>query len=47
MEQYPDCIANVVGYWAELRIFGGVVVFERGESGVEVRDATFPDGRDP
>ncbi|KAF2493089.1 hypothetical protein BU16DRAFT_466381 [Lophium mytilinum] len=39
IEQYPDGIANVVGYWAELRIFGGVVVFDRGESGEECKDA--------
>ncbi|KAH7322475.1 hypothetical protein B0I35DRAFT_350840 [Stachybotrys elegans] len=31
-EQYPDGIADVVGYWAESRIFGGVVLFDRHES---------------
>lgn len=36
-EQYPDGVADVAGYWAENWIFGGVVVFSRGESGVEVR----------
>ncbi|KFA52171.1 hypothetical protein S40293_00609 [Stachybotrys chartarum IBT 40293] len=28
-EQYPNGIADVVGYWAEARIFGGVVLFDR------------------
>lgn len=36
-DQYPDGMADVAGYWAEDRIFGGVAVFERGESGSEVR----------
>jgi len=27
--QYPDGLADVVGYWAETRIFGGVVLFDR------------------
>ncbi|KAM0541869.1 hypothetical protein ACHAPJ_013059 [Fusarium lateritium] len=31
-EQYPSGIADVVGYWAEGMIFGGVVVFDRGET---------------
>ncbi|TQW06614.1 hypothetical protein IF2G_06036 [Cordyceps javanica] len=35
-EQYPNGIADVVGYWAEARIFGGVVVFDRGETDTEV-----------
>ncbi|KAK4224907.1 hypothetical protein QBC38DRAFT_283397 [Podospora fimiseda] len=34
-DQYPNDIADIVGYWAEARIFGGVVVFNRGESGNE------------
>lgn len=29
-EQYPDGIADLAGYWAEDRIFGGVVLFGRG-----------------
>lgn len=29
-------MADVVGYWAEAKIFGGVVVFDRGPSGTEV-----------
>ena len=35
-EQYPNGIADVVGYWAEARIFGGGVVFDRGETDTEV-----------
>lgn len=35
-EQYPEGIGDVVGYWAEDRIFGGVVVFDRGDSESEV-----------
>ncbi|KUI56201.1 hypothetical protein VP1G_10845 [Cytospora mali] len=31
-ERFPNGLADVVGYWAELRIFGGVVLFDRGES---------------
>ena len=41
-EQYPHGIADVVGYWAEARIFGGVVVFDRGLSGAEVSTVTPP-----
>lgn len=36
-EQYPHGLADIVGYWAEYRLFGGVVLFDRGESGSEVR----------
>lgn len=35
-EQYPRGAADVAGYWAEGRIFGGVVWFERGETDREV-----------
>ncbi|KAJ9642459.1 hypothetical protein H2199_004840 [Coniosporium tulheliwenetii] len=28
-EQYPQGIADVVGYWAEYHLFGGVVLFDR------------------
>lgn len=28
-DQYPRGIANIVGYWAEARILGGVVLFDR------------------
>ncbi|KAK3378347.1 hypothetical protein B0H63DRAFT_495915 [Podospora didyma] len=34
-DQYPNGIADIVGHWAEAKIFGGVVVFDRGESGTE------------
>lgn len=34
--EFPDGMADIAGYWAENWIFGGVVVFSRGESGVEV-----------
>lgn len=37
VEQYPNGVADVVGYWAEARIFGGVMLFDRGESETEVR----------
>ena len=33
---YPFGLLNVVGYWAEYEIFGGVILFERGESGSDV-----------
>ncbi|KAK5662340.1 hypothetical protein OQA88_8249 [Cercophora sp. LCS_1] len=36
-DQYPNGLADLVGYWAEARIFGGVILFDRGESGTEVR----------
>lgn len=35
-EQYPRGLADVAGYWAEGKIFGGVVVFDRGETEKEV-----------
>lgn len=28
-EQYPNGVADIVGYWAEAQIFGGVVLFDR------------------
>jgi len=28
-DQYPQCVADVAGYWAEARILGGVVLFDR------------------
>lgn len=37
-DQYPAGIADVVGYWAEAKIFGGVVVFDRGPSGTEASE---------
>ncbi|KFA60444.1 hypothetical protein S40285_08269 [Stachybotrys chlorohalonatus IBT 40285] len=33
---YPHGLADVAGYWAEDRILGGVVVFDRGQSGTEL-----------
>ncbi|CAF9935560.1 MAG: hypothetical protein ALECFALPRED_006476 [Alectoria fallacina] len=33
---FPFGLLNVVGYWAEAELFGGVVLFERAESGSEV-----------
>lgn len=36
-EQYPNGVADVAAYWAEDRIFGGVILFGRGKSGKEVR----------
>ena len=41
-DQYPDGIADIVGYWAEARIFGGTVVFDRGVTESEVRLHTVP-----
>lgn len=35
-QQYPNGVADIVGYWAETKIFGGVVLFDRRESGTEV-----------
>lgn len=34
--RYPNGSADVVGYWAEHRIFGGVVLFDRGPTQTEV-----------
>lgn len=28
-KQYPNEVADIVGYWAEAQIFGGVVLFDR------------------
>lgn len=30
-EKYPNGLADMVAYWAEERIFGGVVLFDRRE----------------
>lgn len=38
--RYPNGLADVVGYWAETQIFGGVVLFDRGESEEEVSNNT-------
>ena len=34
--RYPFGLFNMVGYWAEAELFGGVLLFDRGESGLEV-----------
>ncbi|KAK8172351.1 hypothetical protein BKA80DRAFT_21007 [Phyllosticta citrichinensis] len=34
-DQYPQGAADCAGYWAEVKILGGVVVFDRGESNLE------------
>ncbi|KLU90633.1 hypothetical protein MAPG_10485 [Magnaporthiopsis poae ATCC 64411] len=44
-EQYPNGEADIVGYWAECMIFGGVVVFDRGKSDSECNAVYFHDGR--
>ena len=41
-DQYPSGLADIAGYWAEDRILGGVVVFDRGVSGDEVRCPSLP-----
>ncbi|KAK3291671.1 uncharacterized protein B0H64DRAFT_330625 [Chaetomium fimeti] len=43
--QYPDGVADMVGYWAENRILGGVVLFDRGESGNQCREVFFHSDR--
>lgn len=44
-DQYTEGLADGVGYWAETRIFGGVVLFDRNEPGsrscVEVSNYTW------
>lgn len=35
-KRFPQGLADVAGYWAELRIFGGVVLFDRGQNEDEV-----------
>lgn len=35
-DRYQNGVADCVGYWAEAKIFGGVVVFDRGETDREV-----------
>ena len=35
--RYPDGLADVAGHWAETQVFGGVVLFDRGESEEEVK----------
>jgi hypothetical protein len=40
-KKYPDGLADVVGYWVEDRILGGVTLFDRGMSGFEVHRHIF------
>ncbi|CZR55545.1 uncharacterized protein PAC_05433 [Phialocephala subalpina] len=39
LQQYPKSVADMVGYWAEYHLFGGVVLFDRGESGTDCKRA--------
>lgn len=34
--QYPCGVSDMVGYWAEAKLFGGVVLFDRSDSAYEV-----------
>ncbi|KAF2762204.1 hypothetical protein EJ05DRAFT_497065 [Pseudovirgaria hyperparasitica] len=40
-DQYPRGVADIVGYWAETRLFGGVILFDRGASESEAIDVFF------
>lgn len=40
-ERLPKGLEDVVAYWAEHRIFGGVVLFDRGQSKTEARPRPF------
>jgi len=42
-EQYPTGVADMVGYWAEFQIFGGVILFDRGVLGDENNSAFIDD----
>ncbi|AEO67481.1 uncharacterized protein THITE_2116365 [Thermothielavioides terrestris NRRL 8126] len=44
-DQYPHGVADVAGYWAEDRVLGGIVLFDRGQSGTECKDIYFHSGR--
>ncbi len=46
-DQYPSGLADVAWYWAEDRIFGGIVLFDRGESGYEVSELRLHDPSSP
>lgn len=41
-ERFSNGLADVVGYWAELRTFGGVVLFDRGQTEEEVSEQIYP-----
>ncbi|KAH7154130.1 hypothetical protein DER46DRAFT_628035 [Fusarium sp. MPI-SDFR-AT-0072] len=45
VELYPNGDADTVGYWAEAKIFGGVFVFDRGESDSECNELYLHSGR--
>ena len=36
-KNYPRGVPDVVGYWAEAQVFGGVLLFDRSDSGWQVR----------
>ncbi|KAJ6785168.1 hypothetical protein PWT90_09564 [Aphanocladium album] len=36
-EQYPNGASELAGFWAEDQIFGGVVLFDRGDCGTEAK----------
>lgn len=40
-EQYPEGNADIAAYWAEDQIFGGIILFDRGETGTEVGKFSF------
>lgn len=44
-EHYPFGLLNVVGYWAEAQLFGGVILFERVESDHEVQSMLHRSGK--
>ncbi|PGH00929.1 hypothetical protein AJ80_09091 [Polytolypa hystricis UAMH7299] len=38
-EQYSNGVADIVRYWAEYRLFGDVILFDRGDTGQECKNA--------
>ncbi|KAL2272443.1 hypothetical protein FJTKL_06564 [Diaporthe vaccinii] len=44
-EQYPDGNADIAAYWTEDQILGGIVLFDRGESGTEQNGVWFHPSR--
>ncbi|KAL1861439.1 hypothetical protein VTK73DRAFT_7074 [Phialemonium thermophilum] len=45
LDQYPRGVADMVGYWAESRVFGKVVLFDRGEDETGCHDVfIYPNG---
>ncbi|KAL4731608.1 hypothetical protein ACLX1H_000583 [Fusarium chlamydosporum] len=45
VDQYPNGAADTAGYWAEAKIFGGVLVFDRGETELECKELYLHAGR--